>query len=1075
MGIGKRMLAGLCALVMFCCICVVPVSAAALPMSEPDIERANRYENTGQPEVAWVSANPALPETGSTETVTWPFENACVRILEEGELLATFLTDPIATSNSTWMLSGQWDETDTWGDGRLRYLSLLTGGEEPVNLRWSAREDMKEATSVAFGLRVDPLGVDSHHKTNIERVAVTVNVVCDGREMTGKVFVAPGQWVVVDSALPLTSARTYADSIQVQIAYDGGPATVQITNPSRSDKDCAFTAEFSASAIEAGLGDVSVSSHWLYLEPDSGGAVNLIGDTELPQYIPHATGWYMAVTVEGTAAGGTISVGTHKNGDGVETWRESASLQVTAGSHTYLFPLPAQNRTDRNTGEKLTAGYYTAPYTEPPDRYRVSFQNVTGENGPSFRISHIALWPVEEPQWQESTLGSLGMGQVQDGEMVWRGKLTRQAATTYREEEIALLALPIWNRYNLNGARELDRVQVSNSYTFTLPVQGREQYGAGWLFYAAIRVTTKAQDPSAGEIVTYLPISQPKMLAGTAIEPCDLSLFGFHDAGAVGVYEANVSHVTVDVIWDRLLTGGEQGVQAGFGGSTVNLSQSYLTELDRDIQFYCDAGLEVGLRLAVEKGGTLPHADTPAEAGQYMAVIWYLCRRYPAIASITLGHGINCEQYSSGSLEHPERVYPHVATLAALTYQTARMVIPDVFIVIPFADSQGYAVETAAGGVSLDAETALILFASAMEEFGNIHWAASWRLEDDRQAEEAATLPNRWKQVLQSLSLPTFGDFLYRWEPDTCLRGEAEPYDLTERYEALCRSLTTTRPRAVILSLTHVAEAVSQRMYGRITGLKDPTGTESAIRQVQKLTGTLMEANKAPATGSAMTAVWDFAQSYDRQGFVAGGGISRLYTYRLPTADENGVYNRVLRSELPMYLFENMRIGRSGGVLLRNFAGNVDLSRVDYLTFTYTLTEKGPGQTESSVVFLVGSEDFRAEYKVEGTVSGQTVTAVCDLRQYDHAPTTGYVGVMVYGDRELSFDLASVRAWSSRLTATELEAVFTPPEPALPSPYEGEVLTMIILVAISSVCITVLLARRDREEEQREKEERKSY
>ncbi len=1072
---ARKWLCELLCMAMLFCTLAMPVCAAALSADDETTDMVTRFEHTEATSVEWTSANPVLPGTGHQEAVTWPFENACVRILKPYERLTEYLQKPIYPTAGGWVTSVGRDMAQSWTEGSLQYLSVpVIGDEEPVMLHWSASESMKDSSSIALGLRVDPLSMDGHSSTDAGRLTATVTVVSGGQEETGTVHLSTGEWVVIDSALPTGARRYPVEEVNIRLESTR-PMSVQITTPHRSDKECAFVEEFSASSIRAGLGKVDVSAHWLYLEPDKGGAVNLMAETELFQYVPHATGWYLAVTVEGTAAGGVISVGTHSGGD-EEPWQESVAQQVTEGSHTYLFQLPVRTPSTPSSKDSLTAGMYLSPVTDAPDRYQVSFQNVTAQQGDSFRISHMELWPMEEPVWQEGNLGSLGIGQVDGGEMVWRGKLTRQAATTYRDAEIALLAVPVWNRYDLRAARELDRVQVSNSYTFTLPVQGREQYSAGWLFYAAIRQTRKTQDPDVKEVVTYLPISQPKMLAGRAIESCELSLFGFHDASAVGVYESNVSHVTVDVIWDRLLTGQDQGVPAGFGGSTVHLSGSYLTELDQDIQFYCDAGLEVGLRIATEKGGTLPHADTPEEAGQYMAAVWYLCRRYPAVASITLGHGINCEEYSSGSLEHPERVYPHVATLAALTYQTARLVNPDIFIVIPFADSQGYAGETDAGGIAIEPETALLLFASALEDFGSIPWAASWRLEDDRQVGAAVGLPTRWKQVLQAFSLPTFSDFLYRWEPDTCLTEEAVPYDLTERYDTLCQHLSGVKPRAVILSLTHIADSVSQTMYGRITGLQDPAGTGKAVREVQKLSGSVSEGGKAPGTGTAMTTIWDFAASYDRQGFVAGGGIDRLYTYRSTEPDpDTGLYHRVLRSTLPMNLFENMRIGRSGGVLLRNFAGNVDLSRVDYLTFTYTITEKGVSQTPPTVIFLVGSEDFRAEYKVEGTVSGQTVTAVCDLREYDHAPTTGYVGVMLYGETELVFDLASVRAWSGRLTVGELEAIFAQPEPEPPAMYEGEVLTMIILVAISSVCIAVLLVRRDREEEQKEREESEAY
>ena len=1021
--------------------------------------------------------------TAAAETLCLPFENACVAENVESGELGQYLKEPLDSFSGRWEMFGDVQNPEKTGSKLLSM--LIAEGKDPaegfMEFQYLESSDLKSAKSLAFGVHINGSAAGSTDPMD-EMYTVTVTTVCGGSEYVSRVYLESGRWYLVYSDLPDAAKTEEVESIRIRISYSDAVVVeqVRLTAPSKSSKDMTFVHTFSAENVQAAIGRLGTQSSRLHLYPDSDGAVSVTVDVNLPQYAPTVTEWYLAVEVDEITAGGKLSAGVmYYAGDSVfPQWLDTAPVEILEGKRTYYFPMPVPERTE--TEEGYTPGTYEIQNLPEPAACRLNFQNVTGEEAFGFLITGIRWVPVSVPAWNEGNLGSMTEGTLRDGQIQWNGKLARQAVIDHIDEEIALMAVPVWDRYNPEAAVEVTSARISNSFSFTLDAEKVKAYAAGWMFYAAIRTEREVQDPAASA-VQYLPVSCPKMLSGTSPAPCALSMFGFHAANAVGVYESNVSHVTVDVQLDQLILSSGAGVLCTYGGVSCTLSQAYLSKLDSEILFYSDAGLEVSLRLlsASPYGWSdktaenyLPPAETETDLYSYAAVVSYLCRRYPAAASITIGKGINCEKYTGLSLEHPERLMEKIAVLAALTYQTARLEIPDIYVVIPFADGHTYASEDALPdhGLVLEPEWTLLLFADAMKDLGNVPWVASWRFEDDSDAADAAALPERWKDMLEQARLPVFGDFLYRWEPEACLMGEPVPYSFAGRYAEVCAVLADENPRAVILSFARIADYVSQAMYADVTVLPDPSDSHYEGRQIQHFDAVLTEGGRTDTYG-ALLPIWDFSASYSTEGFVAGGGIEEVFTASNPIFDTwtGRIGSRTLRSVLPVSLYEDSMVGNAGGILLRNFDGVRNLSTVDALQFTFTLTVPAGSTVDPTVVFLIGSEDWRGEYHAEGVVSGSVMTAVCDLREYVNADRTEYIGVMLYGETDLVFDLASVYACSLEGTEADLQNAFDPAEAVVKeTPYATEIFYILILLAVLSVSVGILLFRRDREEEDEE-------
>ncbi len=1016
------------------------------------------------------------------------FQNAYVRPVGDSGSLADYLTEPVDDFSGHWEFAGDVPSHPTRGEYEklgLLLLQDLSNRDGYLSFQYLDPVSLDGARSLCYGIYI------GSGETGATVYTITTTVSCGSNSMVGTVQIEPDRWYVVYSAIPSIAQRKDVDNIQIHVdTTAGAPSQLRLTSPCTTETSCAFVNRFSTEAVDVSLGTVDVESAHLALTPDNGGAVSLSADLLLPQYVDSTvSGWYMAVTVSGTADGGTISTGASYG----ESWYSSASLSVQAGTHTYTIPVPAPPYT--TDGDGLYGGRYLQ-HLATPNGYSLHFQGVKSATSAPFHVTKVVFYPKESKTgngqiWQDGNVGSVTALAIEDGRVLCSGKLTRQAVIDYGESDIALLAVPLWDPCDLTDAVELSRMRVSKNFTFTLPTDSIRTYAAAYLFYAAIRVEVPVQDPAAAPEIVYLPLSQPQMLSGTDPAPCTVSMFGLHGADTVGVFESNVSHVTVDVYWDKLTNQSGTGVVCSFGGRSWHLSQDYLETIDNDVLFYIDAGLEVSLRILSSEPFDdsdysaetcpaetyLPLVDTEEAAAEYGAVLSYLCSRYTGVASITLGKGINHSQYSGlVQTDAPSAVMDRIAHLAAMTYEVARLSIPDVYIVVPFSDDHVYQQNgSLENTTTLSPALAVLLFADALEALGDIPWVASWRFESDTlpggtTLAETAALPGRWKTMLQQLGISAFRDFLYRWEPETCLANEPVPYLLTSRYETLCQALAPASPRAVVLSLGRIADKVDPALFANMTYLQDPSGKQIHTRQVISRTGILTPGIAEQEENTSRYTLWDFATSYSAEGFIGSGGIGTIATtYSAEMRTLTGEPTRVLRATVPLREEAN-----ADGILLRNFAGNVELSDVDALSFSFRLSGTGNdfiGEA-STVVFFLGAEDWRMEYPVRAVSDGEIMTITCPLTGLADSMRCGYIGVMLSGDTEITLDLISIWVDSTLLDTDTLTARFTPKAAAVTTGrYDTEILYILLLLIVATVSITVLLIRREREEEEEQGKE----
>ena len=138
--------------------------------------------------------------------------------------------------------------------------------------------------------------------------------------------------------------------------------------------------------------------------------------------------------------------------------------------------------------------------------------------------------------------------------------------------------------------------------------------------------------------------------------------------------------------------------------------------------------------------------------------------------------------------------------------------------------------------------------------------------------------------------------------------------------------------------------------------------------------------------------------------------------------------------------------------LLRRFTASIE--DIDTLTVQTLIVY--------AAVLLVA---YLARALCRGLTLGEAHTLVCDLAEYEFAASVGYIGVMIYSEESVRFDLSRVTVYSDTKTDTELSELFDPAQGSADSAYDVYGLGALILIVVTiSVVVCIFLVRRDREE-----------
>jgi len=683
------------------------------------------------------------------------------------QALTEKLTNTVADLADPWSFYGDIGRTDKETDPETlkEYLSINVSDKQEgfVTFSYDQALDIHAYNGLTFGLCIVPDG--SAADDTAYRVALQVG---DGQDtVKAYVYVTPGKWTQLCFDISkLSVGEGHVSSLIIRVEYAGKPIPekIQLTPPALQQYNTKLLDAFSTDSLTTAFGSYIPASGQFILRPDNGRLI-LSCSYLMDTLAVEAKSLLLAVTLEGTAAAGTLSVEALYDGQ-TETLR-TEHVELHEGSYTYLLPLPIPDTVSEISAADLVSYHLNFRGMEAQDNRNILLTNVT--------LYTIAAEPAgDRPIPQAEELGTVLTFGIIDKEIVISGKLTRDTVIRYINDVIALYAVPAWNAGSLDEAVCLGEFSVSNDYTFNLPLSSYRMYAESWLFF----LTIEQRDTEHPENTVMHVISEPRYLNGSAPADATVSVLGLHNTNSVGVFESNVSHVIMDVLLNKMFTE-DNGIVCTRNGQSWNLDAAYIAALDKEIQFYTDAGLEVCLRIcgdapvsgltAAEKTAHcyLPYTAEKEAVIQYTAVLSFLCSRYPAVSSIALGSGINSEKYTGFPLEDPADALNAIAELAALTYSTAAAVIPDVYLVVPFTDNTIYASELSSNSsIILPQEFTAVMFAQCLDRLGNIPWVISCSFEAYTALPAAESLIDSISHILPQLELVPPADVLYIWRPD---------------------------------------------------------------------------------------------------------------------------------------------------------------------------------------------------------------------------------------------------------------------------------------------------------------------
>ncbi len=879
----------------------------------------------------------------------------------------------------------------------------------------------------------------------------------DNGEVLSSCTFTPDEWNLV--CLDISSAVGSEFLLEIRVPYSAEdmPDTISVTAPYLvRERPLEFESleKYLTLEFKASVGAASMESGNIF--PDENGDVLLYAELTSGGLLEQDTNAMFEIRLSGVTGGGLslgiVYEGTKTHGS---TFYKRISLNATDG----LYAIPITVR------DGIVA-------------YTLDFSNV--ESAGLFKIDSVRIYdggitPIDG----NHSLGSVDHIRLTDSGVVFSGMMERWAVSEYSAGGIRYYAIPGDTSGDISTAIELGRTDTTTIFDYTIDLSKHRISVDTCMFFAAV----------AAEDGSLIPISSPRYAEAVEPEMSTLSNMGLYNASAAGAFESNVSHIMLDIDLSELITkpGSADALSISYTDKsgetgTVGLSRELVRSLEKDIDFYESVGIRVYLRLiskapisGLTHGGedfryyTVDAAD-PDAMRLYAALVRYISERYPGVAGFSVGCGVN-SLYNVGECDiFDVSVYAvELAELCRITYNAASHTNPDAMVLVELDEYRD-------DNAQVSDRTLAMALARCFSEIGRIPWVLVYSIDS---AEDGLDSPAYLESLLRTFEIDGAYDLMYFYDPmsdNLTYKYANYVLSLTESgaefvpefaeylsgtFGSLCERCAEYGARTVFMSLGDILQSADHDFY---SSLKN-TGLGNSDRYIEDYTAIKSDdASLAETAGEYI--LCDFSDKHYNLDWISGGGIASFTTEHSSVFSEwNGAYSRVLRSSV-----DTVGAAGAAGIILRNLNGVTDLSGGVKLVFDFCVSGNGL-DTEAdglTVVFVVGADDYRAEFNAEGVKVGEVQSFVCDLSEYTYAAEVEYIGVMIYGEKSADFDLSRVTVYSTERTDEELYEVFNP----MPETEEGlgkyAVAVLLMIVAVVSVIAFILFVRRDREDYERD-------
>lgn len=921
--------------------------------------------------------------------------------------------------------------------------------------------------TLAFGVLID--GCDG------PGVMLNVDVVTVNEELTARVYVTPGQWSMIYMDAILLESRI--TEMRITVEYGGDvPDSVTLTKPYLSKNRPAgmrYAEQLSANQWNTVDGTALIRSG--RIKPgDDGQAMITAPLITTVRTVPGAT-VYFEIRLDGVVSG-NMTLGI-----------------LYAGAHE------EQRQTMKKISLNALDGVYTVPVKADAEivSYSLAFDNMVCEDDAVTVQSLRVYGEGRAPVTGNADIGTVESIAREGSKIVFSGIMERQAAADFSDSMLHFYALPGWCADDLSYAVDLGGIKITTRFqhTVNLADSGASAAADTFRFFAGI--------PTPDGI---LPLSAPRYPDAEAPSVSGVSNMGLYAAASVGVFESNASHVMVEIPLDALIVqnhdagsrveipyvlygaSSDSGVFSTGGLRTLSLDEDLLRSIDAEIDFYLSAGIRVYLRLTAASpvaGLTYGGKDSQNyavrasdnEARQmYAALIRSLTERWDGISGIALGRGVNYGALvGDTSLESAAVYASDLAEVCRITYNAASVNVPDVMVIVPYVE---YMTDGGEENLWIPDRTLAVMLANKLDEIGSIPWVLMYCVDS---TEDDLTSPVSLSRMLADLELESPAGLMVFWQPDSgelmrqYLAYRSDPANeemdlsrfIASRFGELCGVCADFRARAVFLSMANLPDGAGYAFYEY---LKRESADDSG-RYVYD--GVTAEAVERPSHDAVVT-LWDFSDKHHTMDWIAGGGVASCltdYSTLFSEADPDSEYVRVLRARVDL----SGTASGAAGITMCKFDESLDFTGIEGMDFTVAVEQRNesavnPGRDTVTLVFVIGTEDTRAEYYAKNVKCGEIRAFHCDLTGYEYLDAIDYVGVMVYADFEVYLDIADVNVHSSLLTEEDVRGLLGDAEPAAVVDRDAYRLALILcaVVVVMSVAAIAAITRHENEEAESE-------
>lgn len=839
-------------------------------------------------------------------------------------------------------------------------------------------------------------------------------------------------------AMDIRSMTGSASHLKITVYYDTEiPANIRVSAPyvtENLNSGFAMVDKYLTNSLDAAEGLCVQKSGRIKPDDSTGRAVlnanlMLIDDT-----LENCAGenLYFEFGIGGVNSGGfTLSL---RSFDGSEL-AQSKKISLYSGVTSFTVPLKV---------------------SEEPASYTLTFDNIDCDV--YFTLEYVKVRRFStSPAKAEAGIGQLTRITKSSSGVTFTGGMERAAVAQYSRSSDGMIhfySLPAERMDDLSYANELGSIKLSTVFEYTAQVEDTE----GMMFFAGV----SAADG------TILPLSHPRFPdAESAPYPTEsAAIIGLYDPASVGAFESNISAVMTEVRLEDIIVGSasKNTYSVPYKSSapdeeeqiTLEFDRQKLSELDSDIEFYTTAGVRVYIRLS----------SSSADTSLISAAVRFLSSRYPSVMGFAVGDGINLpstmaafgtsrvgdnniyslEEYVSDLALFYRSIYDAASSSGSGTLSGSSKVV-----IVPVADSD----EITLGTVPLST-----MLVSRLAEIGKIPLLVM--SDYDISAETHSAEAFAAVQMISELECGEIDGLVYFCAPSTedieaKYSSEQETGSFTEYaarlFVSTASSLAGGRTRCIFFSLDN-------------TNLKNSRDFYSVLKQSDEATGHVYDyaaiMHDSTTDDGAKYSLCDFTDKYYSDGWIAGGGVESCIT-----TQKNGESSRVLTVSFKHDAYNTYRTGSSGsaGITLRNFDKSVDFTNVSSLEFTFSLSSES-SSAPSSVVFVIGNDETRAEYYAEGLECGTEYKLSCPLGGFETRGRVGYIGIMVYSDVNVMLELSSVDVCSSVLDEGELAALFTEKENTHISVDYKTIAFFSFTIAAVSIIVFVFLSKLEKEDEE---------